>query len=108
MDRKAFTLIEQLAVLTIVATLVSLVVGVVRYASHAARLATVQSDLSVLSDSLQDHFAEEGEYPSDVDNLRDDPWGVPYAYTSAPASFAVWSFGPDGEADTGDELRLGQ
>ncbi len=121
MDKRAFTLIEQLTVLTIVATLVALVVGVVRYTHHAANQATVQSDLSLLSDALQNYFIEEGAYPDvasynsgsvslgeTVDDHRSDPWGAPYAYTSAPASFAVWSLGPDGDEGTGDEIRSGQ
>jgi len=119
--RRGFTLIEQLAVLTIVATLVALVVGVVRYTHHVANEATVQTDLALLSDALQNYFIEEGAYPDVASYHSDsasvgstpggqlvDPWGSPYAYTSAPASFAVWSVGPDGEDNTGDELRPGQ
>lgn len=35
-----------------------------------------------------------------------DPWGRAYSYQSWPDSFALQSFGPDGEQGTGDDLRL--
>ncbi len=35
-----------------------------------------------------------------------DPWGRPYSYNSWPDSFAIQSYGPDGERGGPDDLRL--
>jgi hypothetical protein len=53
-------------------------------------------DLKVLRFLAPDHFPKEASLV--------DPWGEPYRYRVEENSIYIWSFGPDGLNDTGDDI----
>jgi len=63
----AFTLLELLAVLAIVAVLTSLVIGVGRRASESSRLARAKSELAALAVALESYRREHGDFPRTTD-----------------------------------------
>jgi len=68
---RAFTLIELLLVLTIVALLASLAGPVVTGSMQKAREATLKEDLRVLRRAVDDYFADRGQYPVQIEELVD-------------------------------------
>jgi len=63
-------------------------------------------------DQLWRWITARGEAPVTEEELREaagldgvtDPWGHPYAVEKTPTAYRVWSNGPDGEADTEDDI----
>lgn len=49
---------------------------------------------------------EHGRYPDKMEKIGNpvDPWGKPYIYTQNEAGFTLFSAGPDGAAQTGDDI----
>lgn len=66
--RRAFTLIELLAVLAIVAILTGLVLGSGRRASDAAKIARAKGELAALAAGLESYQRQQGDYPRTDDN----------------------------------------
>jgi general secretion pathway protein G len=64
-----FTLVELLLVLTIVALLASLAGPAVTGSMQRAREATLKEDLRVMRKALDDHYADLGEYPAQLEEL---------------------------------------
>ena len=60
---RAFTLLELLIVVALVAGLTGLVLGVGRRAADASRGARAQAELAVLAGALEDYRAAMGDYP---------------------------------------------
>lgn len=85
--RRAFTLIELLAVLAIVAILTSIVLGSGRRASEAGKAARARAELAALSTALESYKLQHGDYPRTADNAtlvrsllgQLGPTGVPLA-----------------------------
>lgn len=79
MAQAAFTLIELIVVLAILALLVSLAVP--RYFAHVdyAKEATLRQDLSVLRDAIDKFYGDKGRYPEALEELVDQRYirGVP-------------------------------
>ena len=48
----------------------------------------------------QEHWAN----PEPLGAVPNDPWGTPYDYTTAGASYRLRSFGRDGQPDTEDDI----
>jgi general secretion pathway protein G len=110
--RSAFTLIEILVVVVILAVLAAVVVPNVIKKIGEGRIAAAKSDITNFSSALQMYYADTGHYPSTEQGLaaliqnvgnepkwkgsylhnesqiRPDPWGHPYKYVEP---------GPDGE-----------
>lgn len=96
----AFTLIELIVVLAILALLVSLAVP--RYFAHVdyAKEATLRQDLSVLRDAIDKFYGDKGRYPDTLEELVDQRYirGIPVDPITESAS--TWSaVPPPAEAD---------
>lgn len=103
--RRAFTLIELLAVLAIVAILTSIVLGSGRRASEAGKTARAKAELAALSAALESYKLQHGDYPRTSDNAtlvqsligKLGPTGTPLAFAGrihlevAKFSFALAS-----------------
>ncbi len=97
MKRKAFTLIELLAVIAITTILLGLTfVGIVSV-RKTAKITQARSEMAVLSKAAQTHYDTHKVYPkylSELEVLRGnqstdqswvtDPWGTTYAYLPPP------------------------
>lgn len=77
--RAAFTLLELLAVIAIIAVLTGIVIGVGRRSAETGRSARAKAELAALSAALEAYKRQHGDYPQTgaVPNLAD---------TAAPAS----------------------
>jgi len=118
-SRRGLSLFELLVVMSILATLVSLVIGLGRYADTIAKRHQAIADLGKWQEALHQYYLQVGEYPgnqyTNVAGLLtmsmpiggsnvvtfgaqmstppapNDPWGTPYQYV-APAASASQSF----------------
>jgi prepilin-type N-terminal cleavage/methylation domain-containing protein len=68
--RAAFTLLEVLVVITIVAILAGIVIAVGRRAAEAGKTARARAELAVLSAALENYKRTYGEYPRTDDGAR--------------------------------------
>jgi general secretion pathway protein G len=131
-DQRGFTLIEIMLVVVIIGTLAAIVVPRLAGSSQKAKVNASRADISAFSTALGAFEIDSGRFPSaeeglealmekpasigDEDQwdgpylpeLKDDPWGNEYQYRY-PGDFAVdfdlWSFGPDGQNQTEDDIR---
>lgn len=127
----AFTLIELMLVLVILAVLAAVVVPKFSGKSEAARIAAAKTDISAIDNALDQFEVGAGRYPSSDEGLNalitqpsnvkawdgpylkrnsapNDPWGKPYSYrfpgTHNVKSPDLWSMGPDGQEGTEDDI----
>lgn len=127
---RAFSLIELLLVLVILATLAAVIVPKFSNRSKQARLTAAQTDVSSLETALDAFEVDCGRYPteaegfealyeepSDVKNWRGpyfkrgipkDPWGNPYVYKQPgehnTSGYDVYSLGPNGQGGDEDDI----
>jgi len=66
----AFTLLELLAVIAIIAVLTGIVIGVGRRASEAGKVARAKAELAALSAALESYKRQYGDYPRTDDNAQ--------------------------------------
>lgn len=127
--RHGFTLIEVLLVMIILVILGSLGVNVFTGTRDKANVDAANIQVSLLTDPMNryrlqmntypEKLEELWEEPSDSDEaenwsgpymekLGNDPWGNPYQYLAEgeknPDKFDFWSYGPDGEDGTDDDI----
>lgn len=122
----AFTLFEVLLVLVILIILTSTVSYYVLGAQKKAYIRAAQAQIGLCKSMLTDYHLDVGSYPTTdlglaalrtaPDGLtkwagpyaeRDiplDPWNNPYQYQLNGDEYRIWSFGPDGQDGTGDEI----
>jgi prepilin-type N-terminal cleavage/methylation domain-containing protein len=67
---RAFTLIELLTVLAIIAVLAGLVIGAARRGSESGRIARAKAELAALSAALESYRRTYGDYPQTDDGAR--------------------------------------
>lgn len=129
-SRRAFTLIELLLVLVILATLAAIVVPKFTKRGEQARVTAAQVNISGISTALKAFQIDCGRFPTTEEGLRalieqpanangwkepylekgvpKDPWGNPYVYRypsqHPPCDFDLYSFGPDGQEGTEDDV----
>jgi len=126
---KAFTLVELLLVLVILAVLAAVVVPKFTARSEQARITAAKTDIRVLENALEMFEVDNGRYPtteeglgallSEPMNVRNwqgpylrrgmpvDPWDSPYQYRfpgSQGTGFDLLSFGPDGREGGTDDI----
>ncbi len=124
--KRAFTLIEILLVMTIIAILAAIVIPKMVGRSEQARQTAAHADISSIKTALDAYEVDNGYYPKSLqdliqqpsnaknwhgpylDSLPQDPWGNPYVYTYPgrhnPSGFDIYSDGPDGKAGTDDDV----
>src|SRR5688500_13261157 len=125
--RAAFTLIELLLVLVILAILVSVVALKFTGQSEEARKTKAQTDLAMFETALDAFEIHNGRFPASDEGLNalvsrpgwatkwkgpyikrveKDPWGNPYVYrhpgNNNPEGFDLSSLGPDGQESVDD------
>ncbi|MCA9214411.1 MAG: type II secretion system major pseudopilin GspG [Planctomycetales bacterium] len=120
--RTGFTLLEVLLVLVILVILGSMATVFIRGAGQRARRRAAEAQISAFDNALKMYEIDFQRYPDSSEGLNAlrfppqggapyldkdpplDPWGSPYQYTSDGDSFRIWSLGPDGNPDTGDDV----
>jgi general secretion pathway protein G len=131
--RGAFTLIELLLVLVILAVLAAVVVPKFTGRSEQAKLAAAKTDISMIDNALDLFEQDTGRYPSTDEGLRaltdagslpnwhgpyikrgvpNDPWGNPYVYRYPgqhnTSGADLFSMGPDGREGNDDITNWAQ
>ena len=127
---RAFTLIELLLVLVILATLAALVVPKFTKRSEQAKTTGAATDIANIDVALDAFEIDSGRYPSNEEGIRalieqpsglsgwrgpylkrgvpKDPWGNPYTYRFPGQhnvnGYDLYSFGPDGQEGGGDDI----
>ena len=131
--QRAFTLVEMLLVLVILATLAAIVYPKLAGRSEQARVTAAVTQIASLSSSLNMFEVDNSYYPKGKDGLRallekpsdatnwrgpylddkvglpNDPWGNPYSYEypsrHGTSSYDLSSAGPDGKMGTEDDIN---
>jgi hypothetical protein len=74
---------------------------------HDARVVRARMEIQRLSAEVEQHHARRGEWPPDwraIGRSGLDPWGGEYILEFEEDRPVVYSAGPDGEADTDDDV----
>ena len=129
-SRTAFTLVEMLLVLVILAVLAAIVIPKFAGRSQQAKETAAKSDISAFDTALDAFEVDTGNYPAGNNGLQAlvdqpnnasgwkgpylkkgvplDPWGNAYVYTYPGRNNNngpdIYSTGPDGQAGTQDDL----
>jgi general secretion pathway protein G len=130
-NQAGFTLIEVMGVIVILSILAAFVVPKIMDRPEQARILKGKQDIRTLENALRMYKLDNLFYPSTdqgldalvhepttepvpmkwskegyIDRLADDPWGKPYIYLQPGihGSVDIFSLGPDGLADTEDDL----
>lgn len=125
-DKRAFTLVEMLVVIAIIALVAAMVLGVSSYARAKAYKAKTLAGIEKLRNGLEEFRLNAGAYPSfytigqgtptnwniltnyikelKVPDDFQDAYGRGFQYTNGPAAYQyrIWSLGPDGIASADD------
>ncbi len=125
--RSAFTLVEMLLVLVILATLAAIVIPKMAGRGEQAKVTAAKQDISNIEMALDMYEADTGSYPKTLNELQDqpanapnwkgpylkkgvppDPWGNNYVYDNpgkhGNSGYDLMSPGHDGRAGTDDDL----
>ena len=123
----AFTLVEMLLVLVILATLAAIVIPKMAGRSKQAQVTAAKADISSIEMALDSFEVDNGYYPKSLTDLNDqpanaanwkgpylkksvplDPWGNNYIYENpgkhGNSGYDLLSGGPDGRTGTDDDL----
>lgn len=137
-SRRAFTLLEIIVVIIVLALLAGLVAPQIFGRVGEARGTTARTQIELLSTALDNYRLDNGSYPTTEQGLvaltekptrapvpaqwkgpylrkavPNDPWGRPYIYRFPgernPASFELSSLGKDGQpGGTGEDSDIGK
>jgi general secretion pathway protein G len=124
----AFTLVEMLLVLVILAVLAAIVIPKMSGRSQQAKITAAQSQISSMEMALDSFEVDTGFYPAALNALVEqpnnaqnwkgpylkkgipnDPWGNSYSYAypgkNNPKGYDLSSMGPDGQAGGDDDIN---
>lgn len=131
LNKKAFTLLELLAVLTILAIVVGIAGPAIFNQITKGKTQAAKAQIASIEKSLNTYFLDCGHFPAELEYLISpppegadhcwdkrgyledkklplDPWGRPFFYIAPgenrPDSFDLYSAGPDGQAGTEDDV----
>jgi len=107
--RKAFTLIEVMAVLVIIAILTMLIVSLWKVASRQSLEAKAKSELQKIQFAIEEYRIKNGQPPMNLSaivstlegginvatNVPIDPWGQAYRYEQRESTYRLYSMGAD-------------
>lgn len=129
--RRAFTLIELLLVMVILAILAAVVVPKFTARSKDAKIAAAKTSISAFGTALDAFEVDMGRYPNSTEGLQvlrtppsdggtdwkgpyvqkdigNDPWNNPYVYRCPGQhnanGYDLFSMGPDGKEGGGDDI----
>lgn len=129
-NQSAFTLLEIMLVVSIIAVLLSVAIYKLRGNLETGKMVAVQSDLQSIRTQLTVYESFNGFVPTTeqglqalvtrpstdpqpsrwtklLDSVPKDPWQTPYIYVSPgrknPAGYDLYSAGPDRKPDTPDD-----
>lgn len=127
--RRAFTLIEILVVVVILAILAAIVVPNVISRIKDAKISAAIADIKAFDNAIDQYKLDMGTVPpsldalitppsprgkwngpylKNIDHIPLDPWGHPYIY-KVPGSdgreYDLYSAGPDGQPGTSDDIQ---
>ena len=128
--RHAFTLVEMLLVLVILATLAAIVIPKLAGRGQQAKETAAKTQISAFEQALDSFEIDTGSYPAGnnglnalvdppanaqnwkgpyLKNIPNDPWGQPYVYTfpgkNNPGSYDLVSGGPDMRVGSEDDIN---
>jgi general secretion pathway protein G len=124
--RTAFTLIEVMAVILIIAILSALIIGLWRYAMLQSLRSKAKAELQKVQDAVEEYRINNGKFPQNlsyvvptlvghfiiVTNYPVDPWGQPYRFELNQSSYRLYSSGPDMSSGVGtnmtDDIEAGK
>jgi len=123
--RHGFTLIEMLAVITIMIILAGMTLGVYNLVMRLATEAKTKAEMQQIENALAEYLLENGRYPASLSDAAvvarlkpgvdlKDSWGNEYVYTrlSGERSMHIYSKGKDGlhgnEDSDADDLVSGK
>lgn len=123
--RNAFTLLEVMLVLVIIAAIAGIAVVNIGGFQNRAYERVAKTEISNLKSALESYRLEVGSYPQQLSALHEqpsdladptkwlqlrkepikpDPWGHEYEYTLSGTDFEIRSAGPDGKSGTEDDI----
>lgn len=123
--RRAFTLLEVMLVLVIIAAIAGIAVYNIGGIQNRAFVMTAKNQISQFKNALEQYKLYVGSYPSALEALHEqpsdiedatkytqvlkdpitpDPWGSPYEYKLNGASYELRSLGPDRQSGTDDDV----
>ncbi len=123
--RSAFTLLEVMLVLVIIAAIAGIAVVNIGAFQDRAFTRTAKAEISNLKTMLETYKLEVGGYPTELtalyeapsdladptkwmqikkDPIKPDPWGHAYEYTLNGSAVEIRSLGPDGQSGTEDDI----
>ncbi|MBL9129721.1 MAG: type II secretion system major pseudopilin GspG [Verrucomicrobiaceae bacterium] len=132
LSNRAFTLLEMMIVLLIIAMILGVVAAGVNGFQRNAEIVTTEGRITALSSALTSYRTVGGMYPTQGQGLSalynkpgdptpkrwsrlvkneaelQDAWGRKIEYrfpgTRNPTGYDIWSIGPDGQPDTDDDI----
>lgn len=109
--RRAFSLIEIMIVLVIIAIMAGAVTMTVSHRVDMARKTRAKADISEYVTAIESYYSEAGKYPTNDEGLAvlspkyvkkvvKDPWGKAYQYNrpGKAAAYEVVCYGADGKS----------
>jgi general secretion pathway protein G len=123
-SKQAFTLIEILCVLLIMAILAAIAISLIAYAKTQALRSRTHSQLSQINGMIVEYKVKNGRIPMTLSNVVStlpeglvysnglplDPWGRQYQYLVSGESYRIFSMGPDKATGTatnsGDDIEF--
>jgi general secretion pathway protein G len=123
--RNAFTLLEVMLVLVIIAAIAGIAVYNIGGIQNKAFRMTAQNQIKTFKSALEQYKLYIGSYPASLDALHEqpndladpskytrilkdaipaDPWGKKYEYKLNGAEYELRSIGPDGQSGTDDDV----
>ena len=123
--RAAFTLLEVMLVLVILAAIAGIAVVNIGGFQESANKKIAKTTINAMKSALETYRLEIGSYPQQLNDLHEqpsdladpskwyqfykepiaaDPWSNEYEYTVNGADFEIRCLGPDGKSGTEDDI----